>query len=469
MTPAPYGRTHSPRDAGHPPRYTAPVNGDADRRSKAIGWLLVLVSAAACALFARHALVVGSFPGRWVYPYVSLLRWGALLASLAAGAAAALLLAGALQVARRSLAAAALLLLGGGTALQLLLWRLSPFALGAIVRSDAATSYFSAATRYDTATLLRGYEAIAPRLPLHAQGNMPGKYLIFRAMHVFTSSPEAMAVAILLLANLVGVLVLLVALEVLEDREAAVGAMALYVLLPPRLVFAPILNGVAPLPVMLALWLWIRYLRGRSQGLAIAAGLALLMGLLLDPTPFGLGLVFLAVAVADRAAGRTGTARIATGSVVAAVTVVAGALLLQITTGFDTFRQLGRVTAEAARFNEWAGRPYATWVVANLAEFFLTLGAPVVVAVGWGLALRRSLRDPATWMGAVGLASVVAVDLLGRNRGEVTRLWIFLAVPFAISAAGFLRGAGRAPMFLAAAALVVQGGIMLSVLGFVIP
>jgi hypothetical protein len=425
---------------------------------------------ALCALLASRSIVVGSVEGRWVYPYVSSLGGGAFVAALAGAAAAAALAAGSLRLARLRPASAVALLVAGGTLLQLLLWRISPFTLGAIVRSDAATSYFSAALRADAATLLRRWEMIAPTLPLHAVGNMPGKVLLFRAMHAVGASPDAMAVTILVLGNLVGALVFLVALELLEDRAAAVAAMALWVLLPSRLVFAPILNGVAALPVVLALWLWIRFLRGGGTALAAATGGALFAALLLDPTPLGLGLVFVGAAIVAWREGRVSPARAALGSVLCAATVVACVLAFQALTGFDTFRQLARVAVEAQRFNEWTGRPYLAWLVANPGEFAITLGAPVLVAVAWGLwRSRAALASPPAWMALAGIASVAAVDLLGRNRGEVTRLWVFLAVPLVVSAGGFLSRAGRAALPVAAAALAFQGATMLAVLGFVIP
>jgi hypothetical protein len=162
----------------------------------------------------------------------------------------------AVWAARRHPAWAAGLLIAGGTGVQLALWRLYPYGLAAIVRSDAATSYFSAALRYDAATLLRRYDTFAPTLPLHAAGNMPGKILLFQALHALGASPDAMAVLILVLGNLVGVLVLLVALDLLGDRAAAAGAMALWVFLPVHVVFAPVLNVVAPIVVTVAAGLW---------------------------------------------------------------------------------------------------------------------------------------------------------------------------------------------------------------------
>ena len=438
-------------------------------RSRTLEGAIVLCSVALCTLIAGHGVVVGSVVGGWVYPYVSGFGARALFASLLAAGAAALLVAGAMGLCRTRPAAAVALSVLGATAIQLLLWRISPFTPGAIVRSDSATSYFSAALRHDPAVLLRDYETLAGALPLHAIGNMPGKLLLFRAMHAVTSSPDAMAVAILLLGNLVGVLVFLVALELFSDRSAAVAALGLYLFLPSRMVFAPILNGVVPLPVVLALFLWMRFLRGRGPWLALATGVTLFAAILFDPTPLGLGLLFAGVALADRLAGRVGTGRVVAGAALAGGALVAAHHTFRAVTGFDAVRQLGRVAAEADRFNSWARRPYGIWLVANPVEFFLTLGASILVVIAWGLWKRRPLSTPAAWMALAGCASVLAVDLLGRNRGEVARLWIFLSVPFVLSAAGFLGPERKGALLLSVAMLTLQGGTMLAVLGFVIP
>jgi hypothetical protein len=437
--------------------------------SRTLGALVVLPSAALCVAIGAHAVVIGSAAGGWVYPYVSAYGARALGASLLAGGAATLLVAGATHLSRTRPAGAVVLSVIGATAVQVLLWRIYPFTLGAIVRSDSATSFFSAALRHGPAALLRDYGSVARTLPLHAAGNMPGKLLLFRAMHAFTGSPDAMAIAILLLGNLVGVLVFLVALELFADRPTAFAALGLYLFLPSRTVFAPILNGVAPLPVLLALYLWVRFLRGRGPWMAIATGACLFAAILFDPTPLGLGILFVGVALADRHAGRVGTGRLAAGAALAGGALVAAHLAFRAVTGFDAARQLVRVVAEAERFNVWARRPYFTWLVANPVEFLVTLGTPVLVVIAWGLWRRRPLSAPAAWMAIAGAASVLAVDLLGRNRGEVTRLWIFVAVPFVLSAAGFLGAERRSALLVSVAMLAIQGGTMLAVLGFVIP
>ncbi len=449
--------------------YTSPVSGTVDRSASGLVVAVGVATAATCAAIAAQALVFGSAAGRWVFPYVAAYRLEALAASVAVAIAAALLVEGVGRLAIRRPALAVLLAVAGATAVQLAAWRIYPYAPGAIVRSDAATSYFTAALRHAPAELLRAYDAIAPTLPLHAAGNMPGKLLLFRAMHAFTGSPDAMAVAIVILSSLVGAVVFAIADELFRDRAAATAALMLYLFLPCRLVFAPILNGVAPLPVAVALLAWVRYLRTGSVALPVAGGVALLAGVVFDPTPLALGLVFAAAALASRANGGASWGRIGSGVALTAAGFGVAWLVLRLATGFDALHQLARVAAEAERFNAWAGRPYATWLLPNLVEFFAAAGAPLVVVLAWGLRDRSSLAEPARWMAVAGLGTVLVVDLLGRNRGEVSRLWIFLCVPLAIAAGGALARSGRGPLRWAVAWLAFQGTTMLAVLGFVIP
>ena len=430
-----------------------------------------VVTLATCAVVAAHGLVFGSVEGRWVFPYIQPYRASAAMAGVAAAGAAVLLVAAALRVRRSYPAAAVALAVAGATVLQLLLWRIYPHSPGSIVRSDNATSYFSAALRYDPLVLLRFYDRIAPTLPLHAVGNMPGKILLFRAFHALTASPDVMAVLVLLLSNLVGVVLIGVAREFLDDPEASFGALVLWLFIPARLVFAPILNGVVPLPVVLALLAWLRFLRTERAWLAVATGLALLVALLLDPTPLGLGLLFVAAAFLSPPNRREGVARaiqVARGGTIAAGALVGGWLALRSATGFDVLAHLARVAGEADRFNAWAGRGYAAWLLPNVVEFLVCLGVPVLVAIIWGLSRPGARTRPAARLAGVALATLLVLDLLGRNRGEVARLWIFATVPFVLAAAGFLAGR-RAALLHATAWMVVQGATLLAVLGFVIP
>jgi hypothetical protein len=445
------------------------VSSGAERASSGLVAAVAASTLAVVALVGTRALVFGSVEGRWTYPYVAPWRLTTLLATVAFAVAAAAAVAVALRLVDGNPPAAVASAVVGVTGIQFALWRLYPWSLDAIVRSDNANSYFTAAGLHGPLDLLRRYDVLAPTLPFHAVGNMPGKILLYQALRALTSSPGAMAAAVFLLGNLVGALIYLVAREILDDRAAAVAAMAVYLLAPGRLVFAPILNGVSVLPVALALLAWLRWLRGGGFWTAASTGAAVLATLLFDPLPLALGLVFLAAPLALPGDRATLLRRAATGSAIALAALVACHLLLVAALSFDTVRQLRFVLSEAAGFNATRARPYGVWLAVNPLEFLVSLGAATVAACAWGAWRRPAPRDPATWTLVAGLATLLVLDLLGRNRGEVSRLWIFLAVPFALSAGAFLSRGGRAPVLFAAAALALQGATMLLTVGFVMP
>jgi hypothetical protein len=95
-------------------------------------------------------------------------------------------------------------------------------------------------------------------------------------------------------------------------------------------------------------------------------------------------------------------------------------------------------------------------------------------------ALLYALRQPGNWrerfshpLSAVclGLSAVlVAVDLLGMNRGEVIRLWIFLACLFQIPVAYVCSSLNsRLALALVVAITALQTAVGLSMINFVIP
>jgi hypothetical protein len=136
------------------------------------------------------------------------------------------------------------------------------------------------------------------------------------------------------------------------------------------------------------------------------------------------------------------------------------------------------VRAHALEFNAIERRPYDIWVRANLVEFFFGIGACQTVLIAGALALGlhgpgtpgdRLMRPmPLLTLGL--LAALAAIDLIGINRGEVIRLWIFLACFLQIPAA-WICAQTRRPQ---AIALVVITTLLLSALGtanigFVVP
>jgi hypothetical protein len=83
---------------------------------------------------------------------------------------------------------------------------------------------------------------------------------------------------------------------------------------------------------------------------------------------------------------------------------------------------------------------------------------------------RDSLTQPMTVL-CLGMAAVLlATDAIGVNRGEVIRLWIFLACFFQIPAAYVCaRLDSRAAMVLVIAVTVLQATLGTAMIGFILP
>jgi hypothetical protein len=160
---------------------------------------------------------------------------------------------------------------------------------------------------------------------------------------------------------------------------------------------------------------------------------------------------------------------------------------MRLVVGFDIVSVFLTMMRAATDFNERTGRPYDVWVIQNLKEFLL--GAGLIPSLVVLLTLAALVR--AAWLAgrAAGLASAVhalfatpadalamsvclclcIVDLLGVNRGEVTRLWIFLGVFFQIVCAeSLVTRFGDATASLTLAAVCVQTIVTVTMVGFLI-
>jgi hypothetical protein len=94
------------------------------------------------------------------------------------------------------------------------------------------------------------------------------------------------------------------------------------------------------------------------------------------------------------------------------------------------------------------GRPYRIWIYGNLWEFFMSAGfVQSAMVLGFGVTVSarmammggaerwRIFRNPVHVLLLSYLACVIVLDLLGLNRGETMRMWIFMAVFLEILAA----------------------------------
>jgi hypothetical protein len=107
-----------------------------------------------------------------------------------------------------------------------------------------------------------------------------------------------------------------------------------------------------------------------------------------------------------------------------------------------------------ARFYVEYPRTYLAWVVVNPIELAIALGLPATVWCLIGLRRPRSVPS-SVW---ASIAVLFLLNLVGRNMGEVARLWMLFLPPFLPAAgAGFARlEAGPRVLAISAGLLGIQ-------------
>ena len=455
------------------------VERQRQRRQYTIGILLGLVaSLGVCFGIAHGDIVVGSLDGHWVYPYVRAFELSGLGVPLAAGVVASVLVALQEPLIPRRTAFLVIAWLGVATTVQWALRSLTPVTFASIFVSDQANAFYSVAKHYPAAVILRDFEQLRPSFPLHAWSNMPGKLLLVSALKHVSRRPDRLAWLVVAISNLGGVLMYVFVNDLVRDRRVALFAQVLYLFTPGALYFFPLLNTVTPVLTLAFACLSSRWLRTQRPIYPALLGITLYGLILYEPLALGIGL--LTTALAARALARGDITRrtflvqcgVGAGAFLAVYVLMAGVW------HFDLFAALRAIEADAERFNAGTDRPYSIWVWRNLVDFAFAMGiaqAVIFCVVFWVSLARRApwrarLLDPITATCAALAGTLLVTDLIGVNRGEVIRLWIFLACFFQIPTAFACARSGRTTaLALVVASSIVQSALGTAMIGFVIP
>jgi hypothetical protein len=426
---------------------------------------------------ATQSLVVGSFEGGWYYGYRQPFTLRILLVFLVVTAPAGALLFLAAAPPRRAWPQV-LIWIAIAVVFHWALRSIAPFTLERLFVSDSASSFYSVTEQHGAADILDRFSQVRSQAPLHARSNMPGKPLLVHALKLVSSRTWVLPWLIVLISNAGAALMYLFVRDLFDDKQTALFSAVLYLFVPARIFFFPLMNTVTPVAALGCACLLIRWLRTGRTIYAALLGIALYGLAFFEPLPLAMGLLFGALVLRAIARGEMSPARF--------VPQAAGMVLVFIATseainwGFDfelvgTFRRIG---AHAVEFNATDGRPYWVWVRANLGEFLFGMG--LCQAAAFCAALDDGLRGGNGWLErltrpitvvCLGLAAVLfALDLLGINRGEVIRLWIFLACFFQIPAAYVCSTLhSRGAIALVVASTVLHAAIGTAMIGFVIP
>ena len=263
-----------------------------------------------------------------------------------------------------------------------------------------------------------------------------------------------------------------------DDARVALASAALYLFLPARTFFFPLMNTVTPVVAFTCAWLLARWVSTGNTAYALLMGIGLYSLAFFEPLPFVLGLLFLALAELAVLRGSITWERFLFQALALIAVFIGVAELVNLVSGFDIVRAFRTIGGHATEFNESAERPYGLWVRANLREF--AFGTGICQVVVFSGALLYALRQPGNWRErlsrpllatCLGLSAVLlALDLLGMNRGEVIRLWIFLACLFQIPVAYVCSSLkSRLALVLVVAVTALQTAVGLSMINFVIP
>ena len=445
-------------------------------------WFCLAAGAAAslvlCFRISTQSFFVGSDDGGWVYPYF----WPFAAHSLAVFGWTCMISFALFTLPRRLIdrqewvVVAAWLLVG--LVVQALVRRLTHFTFEQMFVSDGANSFYSPTKQYSTAVLLTDFDRLRSSLPLHAQSNMPGKLIFVSLLRHLSDRPAIMAWIVVLISNLGGVPLYLFVRDLFDDRRTALFSLILYLFVPGKLYFFPLLNTVTPVPVLVGAYLLQRWLLVQKAIFPALLGVTLYAIAYFDPLPLVLGLLFAMLIARAWIDGRLAIKTVLLQGSSGLVTFAATYVLFLAVFRFDLLATFRHSQAEAAIFNASTHRPYGIWVQANIVEFAFAIGVcqalifccVFVDAVRSAARSIRALSIPIVAL-SLGLGGVLlAIDLSGVNRGEVTRLWIFLACFFQIPAAyACARLQSRTAVMLILGPTLLQDVLATSMIAFVLP
>ena len=411
------------------------INAAAQARD--LRWLVdvvvIVVQLLSAVAIGMQLLEIGSEQGAWIYPYKWPLPVWAIPLGLTALLASALLPSTIRTIEKKQGLAFEVSLVVGtvvvGTLIALMFRWLYPHAIADIISSDVANGFFTASRRVEAGALLRDFEATVRLLPRHVQSNLPGKVLFFHVLGLVSVNPTFLGFAIVFCANVSAAIVYTIARLLRADIATAWLASLFAVMTPANILFQPILNTVSPLPILLALALFIGALTRWPQQWGLIAGAVLFLTLLFDPLTFALGTIFVAL-LWWRVRDGHDVRQVVTLAVLTFAGFAVTAIATKALFGFDVVKEVRFAGADAVSFNQVANRPYSVWVFANILEYAIGAGvASTSLLVLMFVRQWKWVTSTESLIGAIAIGWVVAIlvlDGLGVNRGEVTRLWIFL-------------------------------------------
>ncbi len=354
-----------------------------------------MLSLAACFFLASERLAIGSTEGGWLYGYGAPFSTRLLVVFLAASGLAVVPLLIPASTAHGRQWTVVALWIALATAAHVVIRSHAPFTLEQVFVSAGANAFYTVANEHEPSDVLRRFNRVREHGPLHVQSNMPGKIMLVEALQAVTTRTGVLPWLLVAMSNLGAVLMYLVVRDLFEDRRAALFSAALYLFVPARIFFFPLMNTVTPLLVLAGACLLLRWLRTGHTRYAVLMGILLYGLAFFEPLPLVMGLLFAVLSIRAIALGGIAWTRFAAQTVLMLLVFVATAEAVTASTGFSLFAAFRDIGGHAVAFNETAGRPYRLWIAANLREFVFGMG--ICQAAAFAGALVHGLYPAVTW------------------------------------------------------------------------
>jgi hypothetical protein len=316
--------------------------------------------------------------------------------------------------------------------------------IGEIVRSPNATSYFSDARNITSlGAWLPGFHEAD--LALHSSTHPPGPILYYY-FWLKALGPGAGATAGGLLVGLFGsfgvAAVYQVAALWTSEVSERFAVASTYALVPATIHFFPEFDQVYPLFTLGLVAFWIKALEQDARyALAHGALLWLASFFAYQLVTVGAFLAFFALYfLLARREGRPPIGKILGAAAVSLGVFALAHLLVHVATGYRpiaSFRHALQYQQRHSLGFERA-RPWLDCVLLDPYDFLIGAGMtalPLLVLYGWRVLRERTGVRREAVLSAIGLATILIVDLSGLLRAETARVWLFLQ-PLLILPAG---------------------------------
>jgi len=240
------------------------------------------------------------------------------------------------------------------------------------------------------------------------------------------------------------------ALRSIWPRQVVLLAAGLVALVPGTHLFSPSIDQAYPTVVLLLVGIGVRAAAtqrwpwGAAFGLALYGAMFIHVGLALAAGILGLSALLAWRARRPEWGARQLVAAYWRVGFAATLGFLTPALILQLSLGYPTFRVILACLRNNRLFNAAVGRTYWPWVAITPFEFCISLGVALglVCVAGWLAESRAALREGslrgrnALVLTSVGILALLGI--LGLNRGETPRLWLFLTPLLVVGAVGYL-------------------------------